>query len=77
MQSESDWLADAAGRLALDRTFPERGLRLLFFRPGGVTLEVAAALTPPPGGAAGAAVRRGMAHPDTDTDIDRAIDAVA
>ncbi len=36
---------DALGlRLALDRTFPERGLRLLFFRIGGVTLEVAARL---------------------------------
>lgn len=32
-------------RLALDRRFPERGLRLLFFRLGGVTLEAAASLT--------------------------------
>jgi len=31
-------------RLALDRTFPERGLRLLFFRSGGLTLEYAYAL---------------------------------
>ena len=31
-------------RLALDRTFPERGLRLLFFRSGGLTLEYAHAL---------------------------------
>ena len=30
-------------RLALDRMFPERGLRLVFFRSGGVTLELAAA----------------------------------
>ncbi len=29
-------------RLALDRTFPERGVRLVFFRLGGVTLEIAA-----------------------------------
>ncbi len=29
-------------RLALDRTFPERGLRLVFFRSGGMTLEFAA-----------------------------------
>jgi len=29
-------------RLAFDRTFPERGVRLLFFRVGGVTVEVAA-----------------------------------
>jgi catechol 2,3-dioxygenase-like lactoylglutathione lyase family enzyme len=31
-------------RLALDRTFPERALRLLFFRSGGLTLEYAHAL---------------------------------
>lgn len=32
---------DALGlRLALDRTFDDRGLRILFFRVGGVTLEV-------------------------------------
>jgi catechol 2,3-dioxygenase-like lactoylglutathione lyase family enzyme len=30
--------------LALDRTFPERALRLLFFRSGGLTLEYAQAL---------------------------------
>lgn len=42
------FLADELGiRLALDRSFPERGLRLLFFRLGGVTLELAAALAPP------------------------------
>jgi catechol 2,3-dioxygenase-like lactoylglutathione lyase family enzyme len=36
---------DALGlRLAFDRTFPERGLRLLFFRVGGVTIELAAPL---------------------------------
>jgi catechol 2,3-dioxygenase-like lactoylglutathione lyase family enzyme len=27
-------------RLALDRTFPERGVRLLFFRVGGTTVEI-------------------------------------
>ncbi|HKC49661.1 MAG TPA: VOC family protein [Myxococcota bacterium] len=31
-------------RLALDRSFPERGVRLQFFRVGGVTVEVASAL---------------------------------
>ena len=31
-------------RLALDRSFPERGLRLLFFRLGGITIEVASTL---------------------------------
>ena len=35
-------------RLALDRTFDERGVRLLFFRIGGTTVEVAAAATRPP-----------------------------
>lgn len=29
-------------RLALDRTFPEWGMRLIFFRTGGLTLELAA-----------------------------------
>jgi catechol 2,3-dioxygenase-like lactoylglutathione lyase family enzyme len=39
-------------RLALDREFPARGLRMLFFRSGGVTLEFVGTLTPPadPGG---------------------------
>lgn len=31
-------------RLALDRTFEERGVRLIFFRIGGVTIEIAASL---------------------------------
>jgi catechol 2,3-dioxygenase-like lactoylglutathione lyase family enzyme len=31
-------------RLALDRTFPDWGVRLLFFRVGGTTVEVAAGL---------------------------------
>lgn len=35
-------------RLALDRSFPDRGLRLLFFRLGGVTLEVASSLAENP-----------------------------
>ena len=34
-------------RLALDREFPKRGLRLVFFRSGGVTLEFAGPLRPP------------------------------
>ncbi len=36
-------------RLALDRTFADRGARILFFRVGGVTLEVAGRPGPPPG----------------------------
>lgn len=35
-------------RLALDRTFENRGLRLLFFRVGGVTVELASRLDAPP-----------------------------
>jgi len=34
-------------RLAFDRAFEGRGVRLLFFRVGGVTVELAAALAPP------------------------------
>jgi catechol 2,3-dioxygenase-like lactoylglutathione lyase family enzyme len=37
-------------RLALDRVFPERGLRLIFFRSGGVTLEIASVHPAPAGG---------------------------
>src|SRR5690349_12892415 len=37
-------------RLALDRAFPERGLRLVFFRSGGITLEFATAHPPPAAG---------------------------
>jgi catechol 2,3-dioxygenase-like lactoylglutathione lyase family enzyme len=35
-------------RLALDREFPQWGVRLLFFRVGGITVEVAARLDTPP-----------------------------
>jgi len=40
-------------RLALDREFPQWGARLLFFRVGGVTLEIAAELGAAPGADAG------------------------
>lgn len=33
-------------RLALDRSFEERGVRLLFFRTGGTTVEIGASLRP-------------------------------
>ncbi len=36
------WRDQVGLRLALDRVFPTRGLRLLFFRSGGITLEYAA-----------------------------------
>jgi catechol 2,3-dioxygenase-like lactoylglutathione lyase family enzyme len=38
-------------RLALDRRFPDWGMRLCFFRVGGVTIEVAQPLTPGADGA--------------------------
>jgi catechol 2,3-dioxygenase-like lactoylglutathione lyase family enzyme len=41
------WWRDRCGlRLALDREFAARGLRLLFFRSGGMTLEYASAIPP-------------------------------
>lgn len=53
---------DALGlRLALDRRFEARGLRILFFRVGGVTVEVAGALDPAPDPRAGDALR-GLAY---------------
>lgn len=65
------FLAEDLGiRLALDRSFPERGLRLLFFRLGGVTLELAAALAgrPEPGGLGelGRAAGRGVVPESTE-----------
>lgn len=38
------WRDRLGVRLALDREFPQRGLRLVFFRSGGVTLEFSGAL---------------------------------
>lgn len=58
-------------RLALDRRFEARGLRILFFRVGGVTLEVVGAL-----GAAEAAPEPdrfgGLAYRVADVDVARA-----
>jgi catechol 2,3-dioxygenase-like lactoylglutathione lyase family enzyme len=41
------WRDEMSLRLALDRAFPERGLRLVFFRSGGITLEYAGGHPPP------------------------------
>jgi len=38
------WRDRCGLRLALDREFPQRGLRLVFFRSGGITLEIAGGL---------------------------------
>src|SRR5262245_35170920 len=43
------WRDRPGFRLALDRKFPERGLRLVFFRSGGITLEYASPLPVPTG----------------------------
>jgi catechol 2,3-dioxygenase-like lactoylglutathione lyase family enzyme len=44
-----DFYADRLGiRLALDRSFEKRGVRLLFFRIGGVTLEIGGRLAAEP-----------------------------
>ena len=39
------WRDHMGFRLALDRAFPERGLRMIFLRSGGITLEVTAPLS--------------------------------
>ena len=64
-------------RLALDRTFEKRGLRLLFFRLGGTTLEISAPLGDHAElGASGAASEHdrlwGVAYSVTDADAARA-----
>ena len=46
------WRDRLGVRLALDREFPQRGLRLLFFRSAGVTLEFSGALPAAAGGSA-------------------------
>ncbi len=46
LESSRHLYADILGlRLALERTFEKRGTRILFFRVGGVTVEVAASLS--------------------------------
>lgn len=47
-------------RLALDRTFEKRGLRLLFFRLGGTTLEISSPLR------SDAELGAGQANPESD-----------
>jgi catechol 2,3-dioxygenase-like lactoylglutathione lyase family enzyme len=64
---------DALGlRLALDRRFDDWGVRLLFFRTGGVTVEVASRLAE--GGAARGATDRlwGLSYRVADADCARA-----
>ncbi len=60
-------------RLAFDRTFPDRGVRLLFFRVAGITVEIAAPL-----GAAGDGDRFwGISYRVADIDAARARVAAA
>jgi catechol 2,3-dioxygenase-like lactoylglutathione lyase family enzyme len=48
LEAAQQLYGDALGlRLALDRRFEARGMRILFFRVGGVTVEVAGPLEPP------------------------------
>jgi len=42
----TSWRDDLGLRLALDREFPARGLRMLFFRSAGITLEFVSSLQP-------------------------------
>lgn len=39
-RAKAYWSGQVNLRLALDRVFPERGLRILFYRTGGTTLEL-------------------------------------
>ena len=62
-------------RLALDKTFEKRGVRLVFFRTGGLTLEIGSSLGG--GGDLGSAgdetdVLWGLAHQVADADLARA-----
>jgi catechol 2,3-dioxygenase-like lactoylglutathione lyase family enzyme len=60
------WWRDRVGlRLALDREFPARHLRLLFFRSGGITLEYASPL-PAPGDRTGGDRVHGVSYRVTD-----------
>jgi catechol 2,3-dioxygenase-like lactoylglutathione lyase family enzyme len=58
-------------RLALDRPFPERGLRLVFFRSGGITLEYATR-HPPPEERAGPDRLHGVSYRVADLEAHRA-----
>jgi catechol 2,3-dioxygenase-like lactoylglutathione lyase family enzyme len=49
VESTRDFYARGLGiRLALDRSFEERGVRLIFFRLGGVTIEIGSRLAAEP-----------------------------
>jgi catechol 2,3-dioxygenase-like lactoylglutathione lyase family enzyme len=67
---------DALGlRLALDKTFEKRGVRLVFFRTGGLTLEIGSSLRGASDlGEAGSEldVLWGLAHQVADADLARA-----
>jgi catechol 2,3-dioxygenase-like lactoylglutathione lyase family enzyme len=58
-------------RLALDRDFPERGLRLVFFRVGGVTVELAGSLNGEKPSAGGGDDLWGLAYRVADVDAAR------
>ncbi len=56
------WRDDFGLRLALDRVFPARGVRLLFFRSGGVTIEFAGSAQATSGAAPGDDQLWGLAY---------------
>ena len=71
LDASAEIYGEALGlRLALDRRFDARGLRILFYRVGGVTVEVVGALEP--GGDASEADRfGGLAYQVADIDLAR------
>lgn len=64
------WRDRLGVRLALDREFPQRGLRILFLRSGGVTLEFSGAF-PRPEASAGADTLWGIAYQAADVEACR------
>ncbi len=65
------WRDRLGVRLSLDAQFPERGLRMCFFRSGGITLEFVSSLMPP-GEPAGPDCFYGVAYKVGDLDAWRA-----
>jgi catechol 2,3-dioxygenase-like lactoylglutathione lyase family enzyme len=64
------WRDRLGVRLAFDRAFPDRGLRLVFFRSGGITLEFATP-HPAPAGVAGPDHLWGISYRVVDLDAVR------
>lgn len=65
------WRDRLGVRLALDREFPQRGLRMCFFRSAGMTLEFVSTIQPPPN-RSGTDIFYGLAYHVTDLPACRA-----